>query len=117
MAVGDKWIEEFTYRGRPPGNTQPSGWHLVIGEIVDAFGAEKPIVSHTMTMAQAKALGWDLPQIVASINGQALAEIEDLRAEKERLTNERDVAVEKANALEAALKRGVDTPPLARLPV
>lgn len=81
MAVGDEWIEEFLWRGRPPGSAQPSGWHIKIGKMVEIAGKESPIVSLELPMARAAELGWELPEVLAAINSAVLAEVETRQTE------------------------------------
>jgi len=71
------YVYEFLYRGRSDGS---EAWHLQLGQKgTDAFGAELP-VGPMMTMEQATAAGYCVPEILSAINTQVLAEHEALTA-------------------------------------
>lgn len=63
-----KYIEEFLYRGRPPGSDQEPAWHVNIGD------TETNTIKQ-FNMATAIADGWSLPSIIAEINEAAVSEL------------------------------------------
>lgn len=76
------YIYEFLYRGRAPGSVEKPAWHLILAsDMKDELGRE-PQPGFAMTMEQAKAKGFGLPEIVGAINAEILGEVETLRAER-----------------------------------
>ncbi len=75
------YIEEFLWRGRPEGDAREPAWHVVLGSAgTDAFGRPFRDLTAPLTPDGAKALGYDLPAILAAINTETLRECEALRA-------------------------------------
>ena len=75
------FIHEFLYRGRPEGAAEPPAWHLtLVSTGTNDFG-ETVRSEKTLTMAEAQAAGWDLPEIIAAINAETLIELDAKRAE------------------------------------
>jgi hypothetical protein len=73
------WLEEFTYRGRPPsgeGSESPPEYHVRIGfQQPDPFnpdGSMKRSISDALTPARAEAAGWPLSMVVKAINAETL---------------------------------------------
>lgn len=74
----EQWIEEFLFRGRPPGSTEPPAYHVVIGQQVsDPFEPDKKTrrLLGPMTPEQAEAMGFPASALVAGINDAAVAEV------------------------------------------
>lgn len=69
------FLYEFLYRGQPEGSTEPSAWHVVIGQYVTPPGATEPqfVSSGALTPAQAEAAGFPLDTVLAGIDAAALA--------------------------------------------
>lgn len=84
--AGELWVEEFVWRGRPPGSAQPSGWHVVIGMISQDNG--KPLYSDPLTPAQAEQAGFSLAEIIKGLNTDAMQERDALRVERDALVTE-----------------------------
>lgn len=104
----DVYVEEFLYRGRPPGDDREPSWHLILGAAsTDGFG-ESRVDTRVLNVAQAGAAGWGLPEIIAAINDEALAEVEAKRAEKvvleETISNEKSLRSKAEFACEAAVQ-------------
>lgn len=75
------FIEEFTFRGRPPGDPTPAAWHLVLGAAQDdGFGGEAIILKGPLTPAEADAAGFTLDAVCAQIDAAALKAADDARA-------------------------------------
>jgi hypothetical protein len=91
------YIDEFLYRGRAPGSAEEPAWHLVLASAgEDDFGRPTRAV-RTLGMAEARAAGWGLPEVIAAINAGLAAEIETKRSEVEALRSEieaKDAAIE-----------------------
>ncbi len=81
--MGKVHFEEFLYRGRSEGDTREPAWHVVLLENVGTSDLHKQTVwhHHTLNIAQAEAAGWPLPEIIKTINIDALKECELLRRE------------------------------------
>jgi hypothetical protein len=95
------YVYEFFYRGRAPGSAEPPAWHLILAsDAKDEFGRTPP-PGLAMSMAQAKAAGWGLPEIVKAINADLLAEAEALRAA--RAAGEAEFETEKRRADELTM--------------
>lgn len=82
------YIEEFLYRGRRKDDTRPTGWHIIIGvEGNDPLGRPYPPMP-IMASGQAIEQGWDIPEILAEINAETLADLEAERASARTLSNQ-----------------------------
>lgn len=93
-------LEEFTWRGRPPGSDQPSDWHIRLMATGGTDDFDKPVpaaISDPLTPDQAAARGFPLPKVLEAINVEALAEVESLRAAKADL--ERTLAAEQMKSV------------------
>jgi hypothetical protein len=80
------YVYEFLYRGRPEGSDQPQAWHLRLGsDVKDELGRE-PRPGPAMGVGQAQKNGWELPDVIAAINADALAanEAKDRELREER---------------------------------
>lgn len=77
----DIHFEEFLYRGRPTGDARPPAWQVTLLENCGASAFDQRIIwkHHTLSMQQAEAAGWPLPDIIAAINADLLQECETLR--------------------------------------
>jgi hypothetical protein len=74
-------LEEFLYRGRAEDSTEPLAWHVVLLSITkDEFG-ENLLRAKTLNITQAEEAGWPLPEVIATINTEAMKEVEALRTE------------------------------------
>jgi hypothetical protein len=110
-----KYVEEFLYRGRPPGSEDPPAWHV---NIADSDTPREPPVQYNM--AAATAIGWTLPMILSEINAKAIVELAatqealakaqtDLAAEQERaetLTQQVTEAQQRVFQMQAILVAG-----------
>jgi hypothetical protein len=74
-------IHEFLYRGRPEGSAEPPGWHLTLVSLGENDFGEPARSERTLNMAEAKAAGWGLPEVIAAINADVLADLERTRAD------------------------------------
>jgi len=87
----EQWLEEFIYRGRPPSGPdawKPPTWHVQIGIQDDhPFVPQTKVreLSGPMTPEQAAVAGWDLPAVIAEINGQAIARANEMTAKAAEL--------------------------------
>lgn len=96
------YIEEFLWRGRPPGSDQPLAYHVVLGSFgKDAFGRDGVTISDPMTPAQAEQMGFPLSTIVNGINAVTLQERDAAIAAQKSAESERDDAVSAKVAAEA----------------
>lgn len=83
------YLYEFLYRGQPVASLQPSAWHVILAvPATDAFGAATLALSPAMTPGQAADQGINLPDILASINANVMADLAVARAQIEVLTSE-----------------------------
>lgn len=103
-------IEEFVYRGRPAGSDQPGSWHIRLMAMggSDDFGGPIPAaLSDPLTPEDAAARGYPLPEVLAAINADALAQVTALRASADTLTAtlaaERAAGADKVSALQSQL--------------
>lgn len=85
-------VHEFLYRGRPEGSDAPPAWHLtLVSTGVNDFG-ETVRSEKTLNMAQAAEAGWRLPDIIAAINTDLMAELDGRRDEIAGLKSKLDEA-------------------------
>ena len=76
------YVDEFLYRGKPPGSADLPAWHVVLGDAVtNGFGEPSISLSGPMTPERAEALGFPLAAIVAQINAGMAAAADALRVE------------------------------------
>jgi hypothetical protein len=106
------YVHEFLYRGRAPGSTEPPAWHLILASDAKDEMGRNVAPGPALSMAQATAAGWGLPEIVAAINADLLAEAETLRAardgqeaEIEQLRTEKATVTAERDALAAQSTR------------
>ncbi len=102
--MGQPYLYEFLYRGRPEGSTEPPAWHVVLGQQVTLPGAAEAqfVASGALTPAQAEAAGFPLTAVLAGIDAAALAGRDAALAEAAEARRERDAAREEAAAQVAA---------------
>jgi hypothetical protein len=108
------YIEEFLYRGRRSDDDRPSGWHVIVGlEGVDPLGRPFPPMG-IMSSAQAVEAGWDVPEIIAKINLELAADLEEQRAKLatlqqalEKSQSELAVEQERVRALSASAEEKI----------
>ncbi len=109
--MGEPYLYEFLYRGRPAGSAEAPAWHVVIGQHVTPPGAAEAqfVASGALTPVQAEAAGFPLSAVLAGIDAAALAgrdaaaaEAAALRRERDALAAERDGLVAQLAAREAA---------------
>lgn len=82
------YIEEFLYRGRAAGDVRPTAWHVVLGlNGTDPEGRPFPPLP-IMTPEQASAKGMDLKAVIAEINVETLADLEEQRSALDSVTGE-----------------------------
>jgi hypothetical protein len=74
------YIEEFLFRGRAPGEAREPAWHVTLAEEVEIEGIGQRRFTRQLGVAAAAAAGWTLPDVIAAINAEALAEAEAGRA-------------------------------------
>lgn len=93
--MSEIYIENLTWQGRPTGSTQPSGWSVTLGQVVNVFGQEKVNISAPMTPDQLAGMGMDLPAVLSSIDVQlntahiaAQAKIAQLEQENDNLRSQ-----------------------------
>ncbi|KMO39179.1 hypothetical protein VQ02_10415 [Methylobacterium variabile] len=101
--MGDLYLYEFLYRGRPADSTEPPAWHVVLGQHVTPPGAAEAqfVASGALTPAQAEAAGFPLAAVLDGINAAALAGRDAASAEAAGLRRERDAAAAARDALAA----------------
>ena len=87
-------IHEFLYRGRE-GSAEPPAWHLTLASTGENDFGEPVRSERTLNMTQAADAGWDLPDIIAAINADALVEIEGKRSEIHDLQGQLADAIER----------------------
>lgn len=74
------YIYEFLFRGRRRGDPEPPAWSLQLGAVQsNPFGKDTVVLSECMSMERAKAMGWDLPQVLSAINADLVGEVEKVR--------------------------------------
>lgn len=74
-------IHEFLYRGQPENSGEPPAWHLtLVSAGANDFG-EVVRSEKTLNMAQAAEAGWGLPEVIAAINSELMAELDGKREE------------------------------------
>jgi uncharacterized protein (DUF1800 family) len=101
------YLEEFLYRGRPPGSDQEPAYHIVLGVVgQDAFGKSTLATSGALTPEQAMEHGITLPAVLDAVNADLIDQNAALKATKEAQA-QRIVELE-ALASQRAMVRGVD---------
>ncbi|MFH6786695.1 hypothetical protein [Methylobacterium sp. MA0201] len=103
--MGQPFLYEFLYRGRPAGSAEAPAWHVVLGQHVTPPGASATqfVASAALTPAQAEAAGFPLAAVLAGIDAAALAGRDAAVAEAEAARRERDAAVAERDDLAAQL--------------
>ncbi|MFE1601644.1 hypothetical protein [Methylobacterium sp. ID0610] len=102
--MSDPFLYEFLFRGRPPGDPELPAWHVVIGQYVSLPGSEPQFVSSgPLTPEKAQAAGFPLDVVIGDLATAAMVGRDALAAELATARQERDAAVERADALEAQL--------------
>ncbi len=99
--MGEPYLYEFLYRGRPAGSADAPAWHVVIGQHVTPPGASEAqfVASGALTPAQAEAAGFPLSAVLAGIDAAALAGRDAAAAEAAALRRERDALVVERDGL------------------
>ncbi len=82
------YIEEFLYRGRAAGSAEEPAWHLVLASTGEDDFGQPTIATRTLNMAEAEAASWGLPEIIAAINAELMAEVDTKRSEVQALAQE-----------------------------
>ncbi|KIU36512.1 hypothetical protein SR39_06100 [Methylobacterium radiotolerans] len=83
------YLAGFVYRGRAPWEAAPAEYHVEIGQYVEVAGmAPMQLPTQVLTPEAAQAAGHALPDVLAAINAEALAELIALRATAAELTNQ-----------------------------
>lgn len=102
--MGQPFLYEFLYRGRPAGSAEAPAWHVMIGQHVTPPGAAEAqfVASGALTPAQAEAAGFPLSAVLAEIDAAALAARDAALAEAEAARRERDALAAQLAALQAA---------------
>lgn len=96
------FVEEFLYRGKPPGSVELPAWHVVLGDAVtDAFGNQAISLSGPLTPARAETLGYSLAAVIADLNAGIAASADALRVELAAVKAERDALTEQLRAATA----------------
>ncbi|MEN3236442.1 MULTISPECIES: hypothetical protein [Methylobacterium] len=103
--MGEPYLYEFLYRGRPAGSAEAPAWHVVIGQHVTPPGAAEAqfVASGALTPAQAEAAGFPLSAVLAGIDAAALAGRDAAAAEAAALRRERDALVVERDGLAGQL--------------
>lgn len=106
-----QWVEEFLYRGRPPGSTEPPAYHVIVGQqVADPFDSSRVTQRFLgpMTPEAVQAMGLPVSALIAGINDGTLAQVDNLTAmlaertqELSEATEQRDAAVKAASQLTA----------------
>ncbi|OAS22836.1 hypothetical protein [Methylobacterium platani] len=98
--MGEPYLYEFLYRGRPAGSAEPPAWHVVIGQHVTPPGASEAqfVASGALTPAQADAAGFPLAAVLAGIDAAALSGRDAAVSEAAESRRARDAAVAEAQA-------------------
>ncbi len=114
--MGEPYLYEFLYRGRPAGSAEAPAWHVVIGQHVTPPGAAEAqfVASGALTPAQAEAAGFPLSAVLAGIDAAALAGRDAAAAEAAALRRERDALVVERDGLAGQL--AAREAPAAELP-
>lgn len=100
----DIYIEEFLFRGRRKDDDRPTGWHVILGlEGSDPLGRPYPPMA-MMNSAQAVEAGWDVPQILAEINSEVMAELEQERTKTAKLQDDADLKASELLAAKAEIE-------------
>lgn len=113
--MGEPYLYEFLYRGRPAGSAEAPAWHVVVGQYVTPPGAQEPqfVASGALTPAQAEAAGFPLSAVLAGIDAAALAGRDAAAAEAAALRRERDALVVERDGLAGQLAALEAAPPAA----
>lgn len=116
--MGEPYLYEFLYRGRPPGSAEPPAWHVVLGRHVTAPDAREAqfVASAALAPAQAEAAGFPLAAVLAGIDGAALAGRDAALAEAEAARRERDAVMAERDALAVQLAALQPAPAPAEVP-
>lgn len=86
-AAVNTWLAGFLYRGRAPWETEPSAYHVEVGQYVEIAGmAPVQLPTLVLTPEAAQAAGHALPDVLSAIDADALAELTALRATTADLT-------------------------------
>ena len=85
------YVYEFLYRGRV--KEEDAAYHVLLGDVMEFAGEQKHVETPPLTAAQAEALGFPLPVILAEINATMLRERDEARVERVALTIERDALI------------------------
>lgn len=100
------YLYEFTFRGRHPSEAPlPSDYHVRLGDQVTNFGQSQLVQSGPLTPAQAAALGFPLPTIVAAINTAIMADNAALREDVAARTKDQEDKAVAIKATKAELDR------------
>ncbi|TPK65563.1 hypothetical protein FJ546_10280 [Mesorhizobium sp. B2-4-19] len=100
------YIEEFLYRGRRRDDDRPTGWHVIIGvEGTDPLGRNYPPMG--IMAAEAIEKGWDIPQVIAEINTEVLADLENEPAKVLDLQASLNAKEAELNAIRIAMETAV----------
>jgi hypothetical protein len=114
--MGEPFLYEFLYRGRPAGDPQDPAWHVVLGQHVAPPGATEAqfVQSGALTPEQAAAAGFPIAAVLDGINAAALTGRDAARTEAARLRHEAEAASAAAVASVEAAQRERDAAATAR---
>lgn len=107
--MGEPYLYEFLYRGRPPGSAEAPAWHVVLARsvVLPGTGEVQVVPSGALTPAQAEAAGFPLAMVLSGIDAAALAGCEAAVAEAAGLRRERDALAAQLAALPTAPAAGL----------
>ena len=111
------YVYEYLYRGRV--REEDAAYHVIIGDVIDVLGEKKHVETPPLTAAQAEAMGFPLPRILAEINTVMLNERDaarqdshQARMERDRMAAELDRMAAERDRLETELRRVAERPPI-----
>jgi hypothetical protein len=112
-AQANAWVEEFLWRGRPPGSGLEPTWHVLLGAIVDdGHGGKAAIIKGPLSPEEAEKLDWPLNRVIEAVNHRTMVEHDRLRGEIDTLARRHHELIEAHQHLRHAVDAAnAPTPP------